>query len=96
MSDSLRPRGLQHAAFPVLHHLLEFAQTHVRCVGDAWEIPWTEEPSGLQPMECKRVPRSWTRLSEARDLGKMAGGAIERINSKFSSAKVFIQCTSNS
>jgi len=21
--------------FPVLHHLLEFAQTHVHCVGDA-------------------------------------------------------------
>ena len=21
----------------------------------AWEIPWTEEPGGLQPMGCKRV-----------------------------------------
>ena len=27
--------GLQHTGFPVLHHLLEFAQTHVHCVGDA-------------------------------------------------------------
>ena len=23
------------SGFPVLHHLLEFAQTHVHCVGDA-------------------------------------------------------------
>ena len=37
------------------------------------------------------VTKSWTGLSEARDLGKMAGGATERINSKFSSAKVLIQ-----
>ena len=21
----------------------------------AWEIPWTEEPSGLQPMESQRI-----------------------------------------
>ena len=35
MSDSLLPHGLQHARFPVLHYLLEFAQTHVHWVGDA-------------------------------------------------------------
>ena len=35
MSDSLRPHGLQHAGFPVLHHLLELAQTHVQWVSDA-------------------------------------------------------------
>ena len=29
MSDSLWPHGLQTTAFPVLHYLLEFAQTHV-------------------------------------------------------------------
>ena len=33
VSDSLWPHGLQ--GFPVLHHLLEFAQTHVHWVGDA-------------------------------------------------------------
>ena len=27
----------------------------------AWEIPWTEEPGGLQSM---RVGKSWTRLSD--------------------------------
>ena len=26
----------------------------------AWEIPWTEEPGGLQSMESQK---SWTRLS---------------------------------
>ena len=25
-----------------------------------WEIPWTEKPGGLQPMESQK---SWTRLS---------------------------------
>ena len=35
MSDSLWPHGLQRARFPVLHYLLEFAQTHVHWVDDA-------------------------------------------------------------
>ena len=29
MSDSLQPRGLQHARPPILHCLLEFAQIHI-------------------------------------------------------------------
>ena len=33
-SNSLWPHGLQHARLPVLHHLLEFAQTHVHWVDD--------------------------------------------------------------
>ena len=28
MSNSLRPHGLQYASYPVLHYILEFAQTH--------------------------------------------------------------------
>ena len=35
MSDSLLPHGLQHTRPPVLHCLLELAQTHVHWVGDA-------------------------------------------------------------
>ena len=31
----LWPHGLQHARLPILHHLLEFAQTHVQWAGDA-------------------------------------------------------------
>ena len=38
ISDFLQPHGLQHASFPVLHHLLEFAQTHVHCVSDAIQL----------------------------------------------------------
>ena len=34
-SGSLQPHELQHPRFPVLHHLLELAQTHVHWVGDA-------------------------------------------------------------
>ena len=28
----------------------------------AWEIPWTEEFAGLQPMESQRDGHSWARL----------------------------------
>ena len=35
VSDSLQPRGLQHAGLPVHHQLPEFTQTHVHWVGDA-------------------------------------------------------------
>ena len=35
VSDSLRPHGLQHSSLPVPHHLLEFAQVRVHCIGDA-------------------------------------------------------------
>ena len=31
--------------FPVLHHLPEFAQVHVRCVGDAREATHLQLPS---------------------------------------------------
>ena len=35
VSDSLRPRGLQHTSFPIHHQLPEPAQIHVHWVGDA-------------------------------------------------------------
>ena len=42
-SDSLRPHDCITPGFLVLHHLLEFAQVHVHCVGDAIQ------PSHLLP-----------------------------------------------
>ena len=33
MSDSLWPKDYSMPGFPVLHHLLEFVQTHVPCIG---------------------------------------------------------------
>ena len=35
MPNSLWPHGLQHSRLPLLHYLPEFAQTHIRWVGDA-------------------------------------------------------------
>ena len=35
VSDSLQPRDCSLPGFPVLHHLLELAETHVHWVGDA-------------------------------------------------------------
>ena len=34
IANSLQPHGLQHAIFPVLHHLPELAQIHVHWVGE--------------------------------------------------------------
>ena len=35
MSNSLRPYGLQHTGFSILHELPELSQTHVHWVGDS-------------------------------------------------------------
>ena len=35
LSDSLQPMDCSMPGFPVLHRLLEFAQTHVYCISDA-------------------------------------------------------------
>ena len=34
----------------------------------AWEIPWTEEPGGLQPWCCKRVQHDVTKQQQQRGL----------------------------
>ena len=61
------PMDCSTPGFPVLHHLPEFAQTHVHC-GDgngtplqslAWKIPWTEVPGRLQSMGSRRVGHDW-------------------------------------
>ena len=44
MSDSLRPHGLEHAGFLVLHDLPEFAQTHVLWGDDAIQPPLPLSP----------------------------------------------------
>ena len=48
VSNSLRPWGLQHARLPCLHHLPEFAQTHVHGVSDA--IQPSHSLSPLSPL----------------------------------------------
>ena len=34
-------------------------ETATHCSILAWEIPWTEEPAGLQSTEWQRVGRDW-------------------------------------
>ena len=36
----------------------------------AWEIPWTEEPRGLQSMGSQRVRRDWVAEQEHLILGQ--------------------------
>ena len=62
--------------FPVLHCLPEFAQTHVHWEKSmaphssihAWEIPWTEEPGGLQSIGLQELDTTerlnWTECKE--------------------------------
>ena len=57
MSDSLRPRGLSMPGFPVLHHLLEFANIHVYWVDDA-----------IYPSYFLFPPSSSFNLSQHQDL----------------------------
>ena len=49
VSDSLWPHGLQHPGFPVLHHLPEFAQTHVHWVRDTIQPSHPLSPPSLLP-----------------------------------------------
>ena len=35
----------------------------------AWEIPWTEEPGGLQPMGLQRVRHDWSSLAHRHLFG---------------------------
>ena len=45
VSDSLWPLGLQHTRPPCPHHLLEFAQVHVHCIGDDFQPSHPLTPS---------------------------------------------------
>ena len=37
----------------------------------AWEIPWTEEPGGLQPMGLKRVGRDLATKQHHHDVNNL-------------------------
>ena len=54
MSNSLRPRGLQHATFPCLS-LSEFAQTHVHWVSDAIQPSHPLSPPSLPSLNLSHV-----------------------------------------
>ena len=41
----------------------QVSETHSSIL--AWEIPWTEEPDGLQSMELQRVRHNWSDFAHA-------------------------------
>ena len=51
---TLWPHELQHARFPVLHHLLEFVQTHVHWVSDAIQSFHPLSPPSPLALNCSR------------------------------------------
>ena len=54
--------GTQETSVPSLdweHRPKQEMTTHSSIL--AWEIPWTDEPSGLQPMGSQRVKHDWVR-----------------------------------
>ena len=66
-SHSLRPHGLQHAGFPALQYLLEFAQTYVHWVDDVIQpchpLPLVFPSIRVFSSEsslCIRWPKYWT------------------------------------
>ena len=75
MSNSLWPMDCSTPGFPVLHHLPQFAQTHVHWVGDAIQsshpvIPFS---SCLQSFpESGSFPMSWLFLSGGQSIGASA------------------------
>ena len=62
MSDSLRPRGLEHARLPVLQYLPEFAQTRIHWVSDA-----------IQPSHPPSPPSPTFNLSQHQGLLQWVG-----------------------
>ena len=49
VSDSLQPTDCSTPGLPILHHLEEFAQTHVHCVDDAIQLSHSLFPLLIQP-----------------------------------------------
>ena len=79
MSDSLQPHsGI--AGFPVLHHLLKLAQTHVHHVDDAIQpshplsVPFSSYPQSFPASGS--FPMSWLFSSDCQSTGASASASI--------------------
>ena len=78
------PMDYSMPGFPVLHHLLEFAQAHVCGVGDAI-LPshplWSPFSSSLQPFPASgSFPVSWLFTSGGQRTGASASASAFPIN----------------
>ena len=79
MSDSLWPHDCSTPGFPVLHHLLEFARTHVCWVSDAIQpshpvIPFS---SCLQSFPASgSFPMCWLFTSGGQSIGALTSASV--------------------
>ena len=92
MSDTLRPHGLQHTGFPILHQLLELTQTHVLWVDDAIQPShplWSSSPPSIFPslrvfsnesVICSRWPKYWSFNFSISPSKEYSGQISFRIN----------------
>ena len=76
------PMNCSTSGFPILHYLLEFAQTHVHWVGDA-----IQPSSSLSLFSCPQsfpasgsFPVSWLFVSESRSTGASASASVLPVN----------------
>ena len=81
MSDFLLPRGLRMPGFPVLHHLLEVAQTHVHRVSDAIQPSHSlSSPSPPAFNLSGSFPKSWLFTSGGQSIGASASTPVLPMN----------------
>ena len=66
----LDPMNWSMPGFPILHYLLEFAQTEKEMATHssvlAWRIPGTGEPGGLPSMGSHRVTMAWRGVARTK------------------------------
>ena len=86
MSNSLQPHGFSTTDFPVLHHLPEFAQTHVHWVGGAIQPSHPLSPPSSLALalpqnqglfqwlaDCIRWPKYWSFSFSISPCNKYSG-----------------------
>ena len=73
------PMDYRISDFPVLHHLLEFAQTHVPWVGDAIQPSLLCHPLSSCPqslLASESFPMSWLFTSGGQSIGASASASV--------------------
>ena len=83
MSDSLWPHGLQPGGFPVLHQLLELAQTHVHWVSDAIQQSHplsSPSPSAFNLSQQWSFPMSQFFAPGSQSIGVLASASVLPMN----------------
>ena len=71
MSNSLRPHGLQHTRPPCPQHLLEFAQVHVHCIGEAIQPSHPLLPSSPSVFNLSQLQSLFQLISSLHQVAKV-------------------------